>query len=403
MKVLQVNNTDLPGARFNGFSLLEKQSEYNIDIDQVVIDKWSTNDRVHVVDINKKVFKIIRNFEQKHSLKAVCNCTGHLVAEMPVFKSADIVHYHLIHNEICSLSELPYLIKLKKSIWTIHDPWILTGHCIYPLDCDKFLFGCSNCPSLDRHFKVKKDTTDLQWEMKRRILSKLDLDIIVSTNWMKNLLEKSPITKNWKRIHVIPFGIDLNRFLPPSEARKSDLKRMYFDNENFTIAFREDPSLYKGLNHILEVLKHLRFDKKVNILTVGKKNLIKSLDGKYNIKELGWINDEIEMANFYSCPDLFLMPSEAESFGVMAIESLATGVPVIAQSGTALSELIGSPSAGLEFKKGNMSEFAEAIMQIYSESKYSNKRNKECRKLAESRFDDRIYFDNLLKIYNSIL
>ena len=71
------------------------------------------------------------------------------------------------------------------------------------------------------------------------------------------------------------------------------------------------------------------------------------LAGRYRIHELGWVEDESRVAEALSAADVFVMPSLAESFGMMALESMACGTPVITSEGTATAELVRAARAGL--------------------------------------------------------
>ena len=148
-------------------------------------------------------------FHNKISMQSVVYPFGELIAESEEFKEADIVHYHLIFNYFMSLYSFKKLTEMKPTVWTLHDPWALTGHCVYPVDCKGWLTGCKKCPYLDRYSPLKEDNASSIWNIKKEIYKDLDIDIVVASQWMYNMVKKSPLTKHFERIHLIPFGVDI--------------------------------------------------------------------------------------------------------------------------------------------------------------------------------------------------
>ena len=60
----------------------------------------------------------------------------------------DIVHCHNLHSNYFDLSALVYLSQHVPTVITLHDAWLLTGHCAHFFDCEKWKTGCGNCPNL---------------------------------------------------------------------------------------------------------------------------------------------------------------------------------------------------------------------------------------------------------------
>ena len=195
MKILQINNTDLPGKIFNGHDLQLSLNRMRIEAWQMVLDKLG--EEKTTLEICSKEELIIRNrltnLEKQLGMTNLLTSFAGKIINSEVFRKADIVHYHLIHNSILSLLDYRRIFPLKRSVWTIHDPWIVGGHCIYPLECEKWKTGCHDCINLDRPFFVNLDKTDCNWQIKKEAVSSIDCDIIVSTDWMENILGESPI------------------------------------------------------------------------------------------------------------------------------------------------------------------------------------------------------------------
>ncbi|MRR38460.1 hypothetical protein EG829_28195, partial [bacterium] len=135
MKVLYVNNVDLQGRRFNGYDLLSDLQSRGVEGRQVVLTKLSDNPRVTPLlrSGRDEVFNVaLHDVERQHGMDNLLFPWGRVLRELPEFAEADVVHYHLIHNDMVSLLDLPELFSRKPSVWTFHDPWAMTGHCIHP-------------------------------------------------------------------------------------------------------------------------------------------------------------------------------------------------------------------------------------------------------------------------------
>ena len=405
MKILYVNDNDLAGRRFNGHDLqimLNKKKGYSAK--QFVISKTGdSKNTIPMIKTNGGYFirEKCMEFHNKISMQSVVYPFGELIAESEEFKEADIVHYHLIFNYFMSLYSFKKLTEMKPTVWTLHDPWALTGHCVHPIDCDGWLTGCKNCPYLDRYSPLKEDNASSIWNIKKEIYKDLDIDIVVASQWMYNMVKKSPLTKHFERIHLIPFGVDLD-FFKRRENREEIRKRLGIDKENFVIMFRQDPQEWKGLPYIKEVLTKLKTKKEVTILTVGGTGLLGDLKKKYQVIEYKWVNDNNLMVELYSASDLFLMPSVAEAFGLMAIEAMACSLPVIVFEGTSLPSVTFSPKCGIALKRGDTESFVNTVERLISSPKECRERGNLGRELAVEHYKIERYNKQLIELYTKI-
>ncbi|MCC7528092.1 MAG: glycosyltransferase [Candidatus Melainabacteria bacterium] len=402
-RIVQVGATDVEGARFNGQELHQKLIQRGIESSQVVWRKRGTDDTTYEMfsgALRSKIDQTAAKLERDLSLQSLLSPLAFEFAKHPQFKAADLAHYHLIHTGFFNLMALPGLTQLKPSVWTLHDPWAMTGHCVHPFDCTRWKEGCGSCPSLDNEFSMKRDNTRLMWRIKQLAYCMSDFDLIVCSKWMEGMVKASPLMKK-ARLHRIPLGVDLNAFQPGDSQAKKQKLGVY--PGNLVVALRATTSIYKGLPHAIECLRKLDTKQPLTILTFNQKGLFEEFFGKYQIIDLGWLESTEEMIDAYQSADIFLMPSEGESFGMMAVEAMACGKPSIIFDGTALPETTFAPEYGVSVRKGDSDALAHALKGLLENESKRLSLGEKGRKLAVQHYGEKEYVDRVIALYTDVL
>ena len=373
IKILEVNNIDLAGNRFNGYDMIEEISDNQFEIKQAVITKLSDNKNVvTIINTNSKneCLNKLDSYEENNSLKNVFSITTPSLMKLKEYQEADIIHFHMFHNTKLSLYSIRKIACEKKVVLSLHDPWFITGRCVHFYDCEKWKTGCKKCPNLNNLFPFKEDNCNSMWNLKKQVLNNVDIDLVVATEWMENLAKTSPITKNQKYIHKIPFGIDHKKFrsITNEEARK-----YYKIPKDHVVLFLRAQNEFKGTPYVVEALKELKTTEKITILTCDTKNLLDEIKDKYNVIDLGNIKDK-EMIKAMNACDIFLMPSIGESFGLMAIEAMACSKPVIVFNNSALPSVTHAPKCGYLVKNRDSHDLMKAIKKLVESKEERKKR-----------------------------
>ena len=404
MRVLHVNNVDLYGRRFNGYDLIEELEPYGIACSQAVLTKLGRNPRVLSLmpeRADERLQGALTRVEKRRSMNNLLYPWGRTLAATQQFQDADVVHYHLIHNQMVSLLDLPWLFKLKPAVWTFHDPWPLTGHCIYPMDCTKWMEGCEGCPRLDTTFPMREDHADRMWRVKQRVYRDSNVDIVVASQFMLDLISQSPLTRHFDRTHLVPFGIRHEVYLD-DDARQDSRRRLGIPDDDFVVFFRSTKSEFKGLSYIIEALAESKPARKTTLLTVDQKGLLRSLKPEYNIVEFGWVEDQSLYLQLYSACDVFLMPSTAEAFGLMALEAMAAGRPVVCFQGTSLPSITHAPDCGIAVPRDDSLALRRALDHLAANPDEAKRRGKAGRHLAKTEYDHARYLDSLARLYRQV-
>lgn len=399
MKILEVNDNDIYGKIFNGYDImnvLNKKEEFKVK--QAVINKLSHNknvvryfNNIESIDFDIKLHKMGCDLLSTHSLLSV---SALMLKNSKYYRNSDLVHYHQVHNSRFCLPTFFKMLKEKPSVISLHDPWFMTGRCVHPMKCEKWKSGCNGCKYLDTLFDLEKDNCDELYKIKSQIKDS-DVDVIVHSDFMYNMAKKSPYLKKL-RIHNIPFGLDVKKYdfkLTKEEAKD----KLNIPTDHIVIFFREQKEL-KGTNYIVEAMKNMKNKENITILTCSQKGLLKEIEDEFNVIELG-VLEEKDINLCYNASDLFLMPSIAESFGMMAIEAMASGIPTIVFDNTALPFTTGAPEYGILVKNLDSNDLREKIEYYIENPDERIKRGIASKKFVEKKYDLNKYFDRIEKIY----
>jgi glycosyltransferase involved in cell wall biosynthesis len=394
---IQINYTDLAGRGFNGYDLHLEMQKAGYNSFQFV---WNKTSKTHSVlglkeiGRNASIYNKVEEIESEFSARSMFSPFFYDVLHNSLFHEAELIHLHIIHHPAFNLNMLPLLSEMKPTVWTVHDPWAVSGHCVHPGVCDKWMSHCGDCPNLETPFSVQYDNTSIQFELKKRAITQSNVHCVVASHWMEKILRKSPIFKG-KKITRVPFGIDQQVFCPgnKSEARK----RAGLPETGVVLLARADRA-FKGTPLVLETAKQVAQHHNVTLVLVGETGLANKLQGTVKIIEKGWLNNPEQVADLYRAADLVLMPSELESFGLMAAEAMSCGRVVVALeiSSSALPETVNSPTCGIAVP---LSEYPSAVLDLLSSRDNLLAREKKSLEFAQSEYSYPVYISRMRNVY----
>lgn len=404
MNLLQISSNDLVGRRFNGYDLHGRFAARGIAMRYLA---WNARARSEFAGPalpypgSRLLQKLVtRKLEKTLSLQSVLAVHSHALALQRAFRRADLVHYHVIHDGWFGLGALPGLARRKPSVWTWHDLWPVTGHCMHPIDCPRWQTGCGACPDLASPFPLRRDRTAELFARKRRLYDGLDIDVVVASRWMLERAQRAPLAAGF-RLHLIPFGLDLSVYAPGDRAAAR--ARFGVDAGNRVVALRAFKNPFKGTEAFAAAVASLGGDARLTILTVQEKGHFEALRGRHQVIDLGWVDDDATMRDVYAAADFLAMPSAADSFGLMAAEAMACGRPVLCFEGTAVPETARAPQIGLAVPRGDVGALAAALRRWIDGPDELAARGRLARAAAEQDFDIEMQANRLAALYEDAI
>ena len=190
----------------------------------------------------------------------------------------------------------------------------------------------------------------LRLEMEQRLIQKADY-IIAATNDERTQMIRSCGALPG-RVGVIPCGVDLERFQPYDRAEARKQFGINLHQPVVVFAGRLDP--FKGPDILIKAAKMMREDAQIVIVGGRLHNdpdlhalqvLARELRIQHRIRFLG-AQPQSELPKLYSAADVTVIPSYHESFGLVAVESLACGTPVVATRAGGLTTVIRDGETG---------------------------------------------------------
>jgi glycosyltransferase involved in cell wall biosynthesis len=402
LKVLNVSSSDEVGGRWNGHDIIEPLK--GLGIDAKIGSFWSKTSK------SEKSIQLFPGRKTRllaEATMAIESLTGRQstyqswssqIFDLPEFQEADVVHLQVIHDYMMTVENMAKVFEVKPAVWTWHDLWPLTGHCTAPLNCPRWDLGCGSCPSLDSSLPVYWDRTDKERSRKELLFSKTPMNIHITTNWMRAQIEKT--ISNWNvRVFQFPFGIDTLVFRPKPEINARSV--FGIDDETFVVAARSTDDEQKAFREIVQALERVRrTGRKVLLLSLQQQGLVSKFSKEVESIELPWTNDLNNLGLFYEAADLFLMPS-VESFGMMTLEAMSSGVPVVTLHKTASSEVAKCPELEVVFDDLIGSLAQKITWAIDNRSKLNEIRNQGISR-ATDHFSLRTYLQNLKTMYEQV-
>ena len=242
--------------------------------------------------------------------------------------------------------------------------------------------------------------------LKKKILEKCDAILAVSNYTKQKLIEVNKVEAS--KVSIFHNTIDPFFRYPKQFVKPSYLLDRYGIKPNekiiLTLTRLSYTEKYKGYDKVIAVLPEIiKSYPSVKYLIAGKpdeleKNRLTSLISQYKLEKqvflVGFIADE-EISDHYQLADVFVMPSKKEGFGIVFIEAMACGLPVIAGNQDGSVDALKNGELGMLVNPEDKEQMISTVLKVLSGNSYTSNQKEQLQKRVDGYFGFPVFKQNL--------
>jgi N-acetyl-alpha-D-glucosaminyl L-malate synthase BshA len=213
-------------------------------------------------------------------------------------------------------------------------------------------------------------------------INKSDIVTCVSKSLKEDTLDQFDIKKN---IEVIPNFIDINKYILQQDLC---LQENPVQSKEFIISHVSNFRSVKNIANVIKIFYNIQKELEAKLLMIGEgpdKSLAEDLCNELGISHLvDFLGNTNQVEKNLCHSDLFLLPSSAESFGLAALEAMASKVAVVSSNAGGLPEININGETGYVENFDNVEQMSKKAISILSNRKsLENFKNKAFLKAME--------------------
>lgn len=318
----------------------------------------------------------------------------------------DVIHCHNLHGGFFDLRVLPELSR-RKPVWlTLHDCWWLTGHCAYPFDCTRWQSGCGACPHLDTPPALQRDGTRRNWRRKRDIYAGSRLRVAAGSRWLLDQVAKSMLAPAIVESRLIRYGVDLNVFRPGCRASARQHLGIPLDAQVVLFVahqprnnpFKDFATMRAALVRVAEGIGN----RPIHFYCVGEAAPDEVL-GRLRIRHIAYQASAEQLARYFRAADLYLHAAKSEVLGLVIVEGMACGIPVVATRVGGIPETFVDRESGLLVPPADPVAMAEAVGKLLAEPELGQRLGARAAERARLRFNQETMVDEYVGWFREIV
>lgn len=295
--------------------------------------------------------------------------------------------FDILHDDQCMGVGI---LRLHRQGW----PLLETLH--HPITVDRSI-------ALDHADTPMKRFATKRWfgflRMQVRVVKQLPAVLTVSHNSKADIHAQMGVAL--ERLTVVPVGVDHEVFKPYGDVVKKKGRLMVTSSSDVPM---------KGLVPLLEAIAKLRVERDIDLIVIGQPRpkgrvalALERLGLTDIVTTISGVSDE-ELARLYGEAEVAIVPSLYEGFSLPAIEAMSCEVPVVATTGGALPEVIGtSGETGILVEPNNPEALVEAIRRLLDDPTERERLGKNGRQRVMERFTWPVTARGTAACYDAIL
>jgi alpha-1,6-mannosyltransferase len=211
---------------------------------------------------------------------------------------------------------------------------------------------------------VRRAAAEFAWSYVRR-LGRLVRATLAPSDFVARELERAGV----ERVVRVGLGVDLAQFNPARRARAADTRRRHGLPEGLLAIYVGRLAAEKEVDLLLQAWPEVRRRTGANLVLVGDGPARRKFQRRAGSDRLYWLpfqQDRDELADLLAAADIMVSPCSIETFGLSALEALASGTPLLGADRGGIGETIARSGGGATFAAGNAGELgaqAEALLR----------------------------------------
>lgn len=235
---------------------------------------------------------------------------------------------------------------------------------------------------------------------------KADRITCASLDYIKNSKINKFYRKYPEQFTEIPFGVDTNKFRPGNKKTSSKIRLLF-------VGGLDQAHCFKGLAILLKAMAILENDPQtpdweLNIVGEGElrpsyEEQAQKLGVKKRVNFRGALGNS-DLVGTYQKSDVFILPSinKGEAFGLVLLEAMACGIPVIASDLPGVRNVFENNKQGLLATPGDEKDLANKLKALLLDEEKKNKMGREAIALIKAKYSWEKVGDKLEKVIKKI-
>lgn len=280
-----------------------------------------------------------------------------------------------------------------KTIYLMIDEYAFSGKCPYQNGCEEIYDRCRKCPQKKAYPQsLIFDGASKIYGMKKKQYKKFKDITFVGPEYVVNQAKKSPLMTDM-RFSVLDEAINTNFFSPRdpqvliNELKIDGSKKILLNVAPYSVA-------RKGCRFFLELARRFQYSEEYVFIQVGfdvDKNM---MNLPQNYIPIGFVSDQEKLAQYYSLADLFVFPSLQDTMPNACLEALSSGTPLLCFNTSGLP-FIADNTVATFVEAENVDKMVEYVREM---KKKTDDEVLKCRNYAMKRYDNQLYYKNLIEL-----
>jgi len=212
-------------------------------------------------------------------------------------------------------------------------------------------------------------------------------------------------TFDFDEIEVIP------NFICPNHYRREEdsplLKELAPTGEKLLVHVSNFRAVKRPADCVEILAKVLQKEIKARLVMVGDGPELSAVRHRARqldvLEKTEFVGKQAKIADYLTVADVFLLPSEEESFGLAALEAQACEVPVVATRVGGLPEVVADKESGFLSDIGDTEKMSDDVMKVLSDEELHRAFGLRGRELAIARYSSELVIPQYIKFYEKVL